>query len=49
MHAALQCDEARATHGQGRYSVWTGDPGVALVLWQCIHGTAGLPLLDLIG
>jgi hypothetical protein len=49
MHAALQADEARTAHGQGRYSVWTGDPGVALVLWQCIQGTAGLPLLDLVG
>jgi lantibiotic modifying enzyme len=48
LHAALQGDEARATHGQRRYSVWTGDPGVALVLWQCIHGTAGMPLLDLL-
>jgi len=49
MHAIGQCDVARATHGQGRYSVWTGDPGLALVLWQCIQGTAGLPLLDLVG
>jgi hypothetical protein len=48
MHAAVQCDEARTGHGQGRYSVWTGDPGVALVLWQCIHGRAGMPLLDLL-
>jgi hypothetical protein len=48
MHAMLQAAEAQATHGQGRYSVWTGDPGLALVLWQCIQGTAGLPLLDLI-
>ncbi len=48
MHAVAQCDAARAHHGQGRYSVWTGDPGLALVLWQCIQGTAGLPLLDLI-
>jgi hypothetical protein len=48
MHAMLQSAEAQATHGQGRYSVWTGDPGLALVLWQCIQGTAGLPLLDLV-
>ena len=49
MHAITQSTAARAAHGQGRYSVWTGDPGVALVLWQCLQGTAGLPLLDLIG
>ena len=48
MHAIVQCNDARAAHGQGRYSVWTGDPGLALVLWQCIQGTAGLPLLDFI-
>jgi lantibiotic modifying enzyme len=48
MHAITQTAQARATHGQGRYSVWTGDPGVALVLWQCIQGTAGMPLLDLL-
>ncbi len=47
MHAAAQCEQARALHGQGRYSVWTGDLGLALVLWQCLQGTAGLPLLDL--
>jgi hypothetical protein len=49
MHAIQQCDRARALHGQGRYSAWTGDPGLALVLWQCLQGTAGLPLLDLVG
>ncbi len=48
MHAVAQCEAARARYGRGRYSVWTGDPGLALVLWQCIQGTAGLPLLDLI-
>ncbi len=46
MHALAQCDRARAQHGQGRHTLWTGDPGVAVYLWQCIEGRAGMPGLD---
>lgn len=46
MHALAQCDRARAQHGQGRHTLWTGDPGLAVYLWQCIEGRAGMPGLD---
>jgi lantibiotic modifying enzyme len=36
MHAVDQVELARATHGRGRHSLWTGDPGVALYLRSCI-------------
>jgi hypothetical protein len=37
MHAADQVELARATHGRGRHSLWTGDLGVALYLRSCIN------------
>jgi hypothetical protein len=46
MHAVAQRDRMRRVHGQGRYSLWTGDAGLAVYLWQCIRGTAGMPALD---
>ncbi len=46
MHAAAQVEQARARHGQGRHSLWTGDLGVACVLWNCIQGEAWFPMLD---
>lgn len=46
MHAITQCDAARAEHGRGRYSLWTGDLGVAAYLTDCATGTAGFPSLD---
>lgn len=46
MHAITQVDEARHAFGRGRFSLWTGDLGVAVYLWQCIQGTAGLPALN---
>lgn len=46
MHAVAQSDRARAQHGQGRHTLWTGDPGLAVYLWQCIEGRAGMPGLD---
>lgn len=46
MHAAWQVEQARIRHGQGRHSLWTGDLGVACVLWNCVHGTAWFPMLD---
>jgi hypothetical protein len=46
-------EAARQVHGQGRYSLWTGDVGVAVYLWQCLragsgHGVSrsGMPSLD---
>lgn len=46
MHAVRQVAAARQEHGQGRYSLWTGDVGVAVYLWQCLSGGSGLPSLD---
>lgn len=46
MHAAEQVELARARHGQGRHSLWTGDLGVAVVLWNCIAGDDRFPTLD---
>jgi hypothetical protein len=44
MHAAEQVERARAQYGRGRYSLWTGDPGVALYLADCVDGAGKLPL-----
>jgi hypothetical protein len=44
MHAAAQVERARAEHGRGRYTLWTGDPGTALYLADCIDGGGALPL-----
>ncbi len=46
MHAAEQVALARAQYGRGRQSLWTGDLGVACVLWNCISGDDRLPTLD---
>ena len=37
MHGIAQTEAAAQRHGQGRYSLWTGDPGFAIYLWDCIH------------
>ncbi len=44
MHAAAQVAAARETHGRGRFSLWTGDPGVALYLADCLAGGGTVPL-----
>ncbi len=46
MHAIAQCEQHAATYGMRRYSLYTGDPGVALYLLQCIDGAAVWPGLD---
>jgi DUF1680 family protein len=46
VHALLQSHEVRRTYGRRRFSLWTGDLGVAVYLWQCIQGFAGMPTLD---
>jgi len=46
MHALAQSRADAATHGQGRHSLWTGDPGLAIYLWACMQGTADYPTLD---
>ena len=44
MHAARQVEHTRAQHGQGRYTLWTGDLGTALYLGDCVEGAGNLPL-----
>lgn len=46
MHAIGQVATERQTRGQGRYSLWTGDIGVALYLASCITGESCYPTLD---
>ena len=46
MHGIEQTEREAAAVGKGRYSLWTGDPGFAIYLWDCIHGTAMFPTLD---
>lgn len=46
MHGIEQTEADRAKYGQGRYSLWTGDLGFAIYLWDCIHGSARFPTLD---
>lgn len=48
MHALAQSARMRQHYGQGRYTLWTGDAGLAIYLWHCLEGTAGLPALDIL-
>ncbi len=44
VHASAQVERDRSTHGRGRFSLWTGDPGTALYLADCVAGEGTLPL-----
>ena len=46
MHGIAQSERALAEYGEMRYSLWTGDPGFAIYLWDCIRGGAQFPTLD---
>jgi lanthionine synthetase-like protein len=46
MHAIVQCEDDAMRYGQMRYSLWTGDLGLAIYLWNCIRGSATFPTLD---
>jgi hypothetical protein len=46
MHAIVQMEAEEQRVGDLRYSLWTGDPGVALYLLDCIEGEARFPTLD---
>ncbi len=48
MHAIGQSERAKAQYGRGRYSLWTGDPGVAVYVWHCVTGGHGMPGLDIV-
>jgi len=46
MHAIAQSEHHAATYGMRRYSLYTGDPGLAIYLAACIDGSAAWPSLD---
>ena len=46
MHALEQVSRLRAARGRGRYSLWTGDAGVALFAADCIGARSSYPVLD---
>jgi lantibiotic modifying enzyme len=46
MHAVAQFEADRARFGDLRYSLWTGDLGLAVYLWDCIRGRAAFPMID---
>lgn len=48
VHAAGQMQRARAETNTGRYSLWTGDIGLAVYLWNCLHEQAAIPTLDIL-
>jgi Lanthionine synthetase C-like protein len=46
MHAIAQVDRERRLNGRGRYSLWTGDVGVAMYLRSCIRADPAFPTID---
>jgi hypothetical protein len=46
MTAIAQCRDARAELGRGRFSLWTGDVGLAIYLWDCITAEPRFPTVD---
>ena len=46
MHALAQMEAEAQRRGHLRFSLWTGDPGLAIYLWDCLRGAAAFPTLD---
>ncbi len=46
VHALDQVERLRRERGRGRYSLWTGDLGVALYAADCLEARSAYPLLD---
>lgn len=46
MHGIAQMQEAALRYGQLRYSLWTGDLGLAIYLSDCLRAEAQFPTLD---
>jgi Lanthionine synthetase C-like protein len=46
MTAIAQFREAREQHRRGRFSLWTGDIGLAVYLWDCLTGEPRFPTID---
>jgi len=47
MNAIAQWREARQKFGQGRYSLWTGDIGLGVYLWDILTGEPRFPTIDI--
>jgi hypothetical protein len=45
VHALEQVERGRAERGRGRYSLWTGDLGVALFTADCIESKTSYPVV----
>jgi hypothetical protein len=48
MTAMAQVRAARAEYGRGRHTLWTGDPGLAVYLWDCVRAKPAFPTLDVL-
>ena len=46
MHSIEQRERMRREYERGRYTLWTGDAGLAVYLWHCHQGLGALPALD---
>jgi hypothetical protein len=46
MTVIVQFRGAQAVVGRGRYSLWTGDVGLAVYLWDCVTGEPRFPTID---
>jgi hypothetical protein len=46
MHAIAQIEADRREFNQPRLSLWTGDLGCAIYLWDCIRAQAAFPMLE---
>lgn len=46
LHGIGQAEAHEEQYGRLRHSLWTGDPGLAVYLWDCIRGQAAFPTLD---
>lgn len=47
MRGIAQMEADAPQHGQLRYSLWTGDPGLAIYRWDCLRSNAAFPTLDI--
>ena len=48
MHSIEQRKQMRERYGKERHTLWTGDAGLAIYVWHCIQGFAGMPTLDFV-
>ena len=47
MHAIRQYERHAKQYGQLRYSLWTGDLGLAIYLWDCVTQEPKIPTMDI--